>query len=92
MSTLDSIYSNQPEGIYDSPTHADGPKGKLPLTDKILRESPSGDMFGMTLNAGMGWEPSELANDLDAGWNSLRGRHAQGARPAHGRLRAGRSA
>lgn len=63
MSTLDSIYSNQPEGIYDSPTHADGPKGKLPLTDKILRESPSGDMFGMTLNAGMGWEPNELAND-----------------------------
>ena len=63
MSTLDSIYSDQLEGIYDSPTHAEGAKGELPLTEEILRTRPSGDMFGMTLNAGMGWEPSELAND-----------------------------
>lgn len=63
MSTLDSIYSDQLEGIYDSPTHAEGAQGELPLTEDILRNRPSGDMFGMTLNAGMGWEPSELAND-----------------------------
>ena len=47
MSTLDSIYSDQLEGIYDSPTHAEGAKGELPLTEEILRTRPSGDMFGM---------------------------------------------
>lgn len=63
MSTLDNIYSDQLEGIYDSPTHAEGAEGELPLTEEYLREHPSGDMFGMTLNAGMGWKPCELAND-----------------------------
>lgn len=41
-------------------THAEGPKGKLPFTAKFLIENPSGDHFGMTQNAGMGWKSSEL--------------------------------
>lgn len=32
----------------------------LPLTAEMLRERPSGDLFGWTQNAGMGWEPSQL--------------------------------
>ena len=35
-----------------------GPAGSLPLTEEMLRERPSGDLFGWTQNAGMGWEPA----------------------------------
>ena len=41
-------------------TTAAGPGGKLPLTEELLREAPSGDLFGWTQNAGMGWNPAEL--------------------------------
>src|SRR5712691_2424251 len=37
-----------------------GPAGSLPLTAEMLRESSSGDLFGLTQNAGMGWDPREL--------------------------------
>ncbi len=37
-----------------------GPKGELPITEEQLRTEPSGNLFGMTQNAGMGW----LAGDL----------------------------
>ena len=48
------------EGIYDVRTKAPGPEGKLPLTEGMLLERPSGDIFGLTQNAGMGWNPAEL--------------------------------
>jgi len=41
-------------------THADGPKGFVPFTAEFLIEEPSGNHFGMTQNAGMGWNPAEL--------------------------------
>jgi len=41
-------------------TVGEGPAGALPLTDKLLRESPSGDLFGLTQSAGMGWDPQQL--------------------------------
>ena len=37
-----------------------GPQGSLPLTAEMLIERPSGDIFGLTQNAGMGWDPREL--------------------------------
>ncbi|MBE0535032.1 MAG: YjhG/YagF family D-xylonate dehydratase [Phycisphaerae bacterium] len=37
----------------------EGPRGKLPVTDEILRNAPSGDLFGMTQDAGMGWNPAD---------------------------------
>ena len=37
-----------------------GPQGRLPLTAEMLLERPSGDIFGWTQNAGMGWDPREL--------------------------------
>ena len=46
--------------IYDIRTKAPGPVGSLPLTEAMLRERPSGDIFGLTQSAGMGWNPSEL--------------------------------
>jgi hypothetical protein len=41
-------------------THVPGPSGALPLTAAMLRERPSGDLFGWTQNAGMGWDPALL--------------------------------
>jgi putative YjhG/YagF family dehydratase len=41
-------------------THAPGPEGSLPITPEMLLTRPSGDLFGLSQNAGMGWEPSRL--------------------------------
>ena len=38
-----------------------GPAGALPLSEELLRNAGSGDLFGMTQNAGMGWDPAEVA-------------------------------
>ena len=46
--------------LLDVATRAPGPAGSLPLTEEMLRERPSGDLFGWTQNAGMGWEPAAL--------------------------------
>ncbi len=46
--------------VYHLHTHGPGPQGSLPLTAEMLRESPSGDIFGMTQDVGMGWNPAEL--------------------------------
>src|SRR2546425_1054375 len=37
-----------------------GPAGRLPLTPEMLREEPSGNVFGLTQNVGMGWSPASL--------------------------------
>ncbi len=47
--------------IFEIKTRAAGPAGKLPLTEEMLRDRPSGDLFGLTQNAGMGWTPAEVA-------------------------------
>jgi len=47
-------------GVLDVKSAAPGPRGRLPLTAEMLRDSPSGDIFGLTQNAGMGWDPREL--------------------------------
>src|SRR5205823_7288261 len=39
---------------------APGPTGALPFTEDLLLRRPSGDLFGMTQDAGMGWNPAEL--------------------------------
>jgi putative YjhG/YagF family dehydratase len=55
------------EQLVDSPvdpdcvrTKAPGPQGALPLTEEMLRDWPSGDLFGWTQNAGMGWSVHEM--------------------------------
>ncbi len=47
------------ERIYELRTRAPGPAGRLPLTAEMLLNRPSGDVFGLTQNAGMGWDPAE---------------------------------
>lgn len=40
-----------------------GRKGRLPLNADMLREEPSGNLFGMTQNVAMGWHPDEVGRD-----------------------------
>ena len=41
-------------------THAKGPEGMLPITPEMLLTEPSGNLFGLSQDAGMGWEPARL--------------------------------
>ncbi|MEO5821686.1 MAG: YjhG/YagF family D-xylonate dehydratase [Vicinamibacteraceae bacterium] len=49
LSILETVVTAQP-----------GPAGALPLEPADLLERPSGDLFGWTLNAGMGWQPDAM--------------------------------
>jgi len=46
--------------LYDIRSKVPGPAGSLPVTPEMLIARPSGDIFGWSQNAGMGWTPSEL--------------------------------
>src|SRR6476469_1026412 len=50
-------------GVYEIQTSAQGPQGELPLTDEILKTWSSGDLFGLTQAAGMGWKPEDLLGE-----------------------------
>src|SRR6266446_3096887 len=58
--TAPSILDSSDAAVYDLVTRSPGPAGSLPLTDELLRHSPSGDLFGWSQNVGMGWNPVEL--------------------------------
>ena len=45
---------------FEIRTHSDGPTGTVPFTPEFLVDEPSGNHFGMSQNAGMGWNPAEL--------------------------------
>lgn len=53
---------NDDPGLFEVQTNAAGPAGELPLDDEFLRNAPSGDIFGLTQDAGMGWSPRRLRN------------------------------
>ncbi|HHZ91388.1 TPA: YjhG/YagF family D-xylonate dehydratase [Candidatus Poribacteria bacterium] len=59
INSKEIVDSNDPE-IFDLETNSDGPEGSLPLTEEMLLNAPSGDIFAMSQNAGMGWNPAEL--------------------------------
>lgn len=56
---MDDLF-NGDDAIYDITTNAPGPQGSLPLTPQMLIDEPSGNIFGLTLNAGMGWPPNKM--------------------------------
>ncbi|MFM8289373.1 MAG: YjhG/YagF family D-xylonate dehydratase [Planctomycetaceae bacterium] len=58
--SVSQLLESQDARLYEVRTHGPGPIGKLPFTEQMLLDSPSGDLFGMTQNAGMGWNPQEL--------------------------------
>ena len=60
--TPDPILDSGDASIYQLRTTAQGPPGRLPLTPGQLRAMASGDLFGWTQNAGMGWDPARLTD------------------------------
>jgi len=60
VKSLHELLDTDDRELFDIQTNAKGPEGRLPLTEEMLREWPSGDLFGFTMNAGMGWKPEEM--------------------------------
>src|SRR5579872_696043 len=58
--TFDSIVDSGDSSLYEIRTRVPGPAGSLPLTPEMLLTRPSGDLFGLTQDAGMGWDPRKL--------------------------------
>lgn len=52
-----------PGPLSETRTSGKAPEGKLPVSEEQLRNAPSGDLFGLTQNAGMGWRASEIGRD-----------------------------
>jgi putative YjhG/YagF family dehydratase len=55
-----STLLGSPESIFASRTLGSGAGEPLPLTPEMLLNEPSGNLFGWTQNAGMGWAPEDL--------------------------------
>ena len=62
-SNRESLLDSGDPSLYEVTTAGEGPSGSLPLTGEMLKEWPSGDLFGLTQNAGMGWAACEVARD-----------------------------
>ncbi len=58
--SLSEILPSTEDSSIGVETSAPGPEGRLPLTERILLEKPSGDLFGWSMDAGMGWAPAQL--------------------------------
>ena len=58
--SLESILFSNDASVYDVRTRAAGPPGSLPLTEQMLLNWSSGDLFGLSQDAGMGWKAAEL--------------------------------
>src|SRR5580692_61492 len=56
----DDLFEGLTPDIFNIRTASSGPAGKLPITKEMLLQAPSGDLFGLTQNAGMGWNPADV--------------------------------
>jgi putative YjhG/YagF family dehydratase len=59
MISADSIL-NSPSSVFDVVSKAPARAGQVPITAEMLLNRPSGDLFGLAQNAGMGWNPALL--------------------------------
>ncbi|MFK7766576.1 MAG: YjhG/YagF family D-xylonate dehydratase [Mariniblastus sp.] len=57
---MNNMLDSGNEKIYELRTTATGPSGQLPFADEFLKTAASGDLFGWTQNAGMGWNPADM--------------------------------
>ena len=60
---MHGLFAADDASIFEIRTDSKGPAGRLPLTPEMLRTLPSGDIFGWTQDAGMGWNPAHLGRD-----------------------------
>ncbi len=75
-----SLEAEQAEA-YVVATHAPGPAGALPLDSDYLRSVSSGELFGLTEDAGMGWAPDRLRSKEFLILSTLGGLRAPDGRP-----------
>ena len=66
MASLNELLGSDSGSTYQLRSKAPGPTGTLPLDADMLLHQPSGNLFGWTQNAGMGWNPAEDARDMAA--------------------------
>ncbi len=78
---MSDLFDNSDPAVYQVRTTAPGPAGALPLSDKMLREWPSGDLFGLSQNAGMGWSPAEMTGPQFLLLSTQGGIRAEDGRP-----------
>ncbi|MBI2824530.1 MAG: YjhG/YagF family D-xylonate dehydratase [Planctomycetia bacterium] len=57
---LDTVLGGAASDAQGVRTNAAGPAGTLPLSAAMLTDWPSGDLFGLSQNAGMGWPVTEM--------------------------------
>ncbi len=67
--------------LYDIQTQSAGPAGSLPLTDDYLRNQPSGNIFGMSLNVAMGWNAADAGKPQFLILSTLGGLRAPDGKP-----------
>ncbi len=58
--TAADVLESEAPLFHETKTHARGPEGSLPITAEMLLSQPSGNLFGLSQNAGMGWEMSRM--------------------------------
>ena len=61
MIALNSVLETADVPLEEVRTHAPGPAGRLPITAEMLLGEPSGNLFGLSMNVGMGWSPDSLS-------------------------------
>src|SRR3984885_7047997 len=58
--TAEDVLDGGAQLFDETRTHAPGPEGALPITPEMLLTQPSGNLFGLSQDAGMGWDPARL--------------------------------
>lgn len=80
MSKPDSIFGNA-NTLLASRLEASAKAGQLSLTKDMLLNEPSGNLFGLTQNVGMGWAPTEAGKDQYLILSTLGGLRAEDGSP-----------
>src|SRR4051812_22013267 len=63
LPSLDDILGSPSDLISHTRLSGTGAAGSLPLTEDMLLNEPSGNLFAMTQNVAMGWSPSEVGRN-----------------------------
>lgn len=78
---MPATFASTAPDLYSIRTKGPGPAGELPLTPELLLERPSGDLFGLTQAAGMGWDPQQLLRDQYLILSTMGGLRAEDGHP-----------
>ncbi|RMF37933.1 MAG: YjhG/YagF family D-xylonate dehydratase [Planctomycetota bacterium] len=81
MKSLESWFELDAAQAAGLQTRGQPTAGRLDLTDEMLRHWPSGDLFGLTQNAGMGWDPQRMAGPQFLILSTMGGMRAEDGRP-----------